>query len=159
MTLTTHAVVGAALASALPGHPVLGLGLAFASHFALDAIPHWDYPLRSISEDPADELNTDMKLGWDFVIDLGKIGSDFLLGLALGYLIGGWPGGVAGGLAAQLPDALQFVHFKLRLPPFTWLQRFHLWIHTSHKLSQRPLIGVFSQLALILAVCLLVYYY
>ncbi len=159
MTLTTHAVVGAAIAAAMPNHPVLGIVLAFASHFALDAIPHWDYHLRSMAEDEANPLKNDMKFGWDFVIDLFKIGFDFLLGLVLGYLIGGWWLGLAGGLAGQLPDFLQFVYFKFRRPPITWLQRFHVWIHTSHKLKGKPLVGIASQLALIIAVLLLVQYH
>jgi hypothetical protein len=167
MTLTTHAVVGAAIAAAMPNHPVLGIGLAFASHFALDAIPHWDYHLRSMAEDEANPLKNDMKLGRDFVIDLGKIGFDFLLGLVLAYLVGNLAGApariallvVAGGLAGQFPDFLQFVYFKFRRPPITWLQRFHMWVHTTHKLKHKPVIGVLSQLGLIIAVLLLVQYH
>jgi hypothetical protein len=39
MILTTHAVVGAALASFVPSHPVTAFAMGFASHFVLDAIP------------------------------------------------------------------------------------------------------------------------
>jgi hypothetical protein len=49
MILSTHAIVGGAVASLLPSHPMPVAALGFASHFAIDAIPHWDYPLRSIS--------------------------------------------------------------------------------------------------------------
>ena len=38
MTLTTHAVVGAAVATLLPSHPLLGISAAFLSHFFVDAI-------------------------------------------------------------------------------------------------------------------------
>jgi len=47
MTLAAHSIVGGATVSLMPTHPVLGLCLAFARHFVLDAMPHWDYPMRS----------------------------------------------------------------------------------------------------------------
>ena len=50
MILSTHAVVGGAIASLGPSDPILAAAAGFASYFAIDAIPHWDYPLRSISE-------------------------------------------------------------------------------------------------------------
>jgi hypothetical protein len=49
MILSTHAVVGVALASFVPSHPFAAFVIGFASHFALDAIPHWDYPIKSRS--------------------------------------------------------------------------------------------------------------
>jgi hypothetical protein len=52
MILSTHAVVGAALATFVPSHPVAAFMMGFASHFALDAIPHWDYPIKSRSVNP-----------------------------------------------------------------------------------------------------------
>jgi hypothetical protein len=52
MILSTRAIVGGALASVFPSHPVVVIAAGFASHFAIDAIPHWDYPLRSISTGP-----------------------------------------------------------------------------------------------------------
>jgi hypothetical protein len=53
MILSTHAIVGGAIAGLFPSHPVLVAAAAFASHFAIDAIPHWDYPLHAISVRPA----------------------------------------------------------------------------------------------------------
>ena len=52
MILSTHAIVGAAIASFLPSHPTTAFVLGFGSHFVLDAIPHWDYPIKSASVDP-----------------------------------------------------------------------------------------------------------
>lgn len=49
MILCTHAIIGGAIASLLPLNPAAAAIAGFASHFAIDAIPHWDYPLRSIS--------------------------------------------------------------------------------------------------------------
>ncbi len=36
-----HAIVGAAIATAIP-NPLISLPLAFASHFVLDLVPHWN---------------------------------------------------------------------------------------------------------------------
>lgn len=52
MILSTHAVVGGAIGSLFPSHPILVALLGFTSHFVIDAIPHWDYPLKSISVKP-----------------------------------------------------------------------------------------------------------
>jgi len=41
MTITAHALVGGAIAAAIP-NPALGFLLAVASHPILDIIPHWD---------------------------------------------------------------------------------------------------------------------
>ncbi|MFH1193448.1 MAG: hypothetical protein V1661_00470 [bacterium] len=41
MLLTTHAVAGATI-GILTGNPLLGFGLAIASHHTLDALPHFD---------------------------------------------------------------------------------------------------------------------
>ena len=42
MTATAHALVSAAIAASVP-NPALSLPLAFASHFVMDVIPHWDF--------------------------------------------------------------------------------------------------------------------
>jgi hypothetical protein len=38
-----------AIASLMPSHPLLAAIAAFAGHFAIDAIPHWDWRPRSIA--------------------------------------------------------------------------------------------------------------
>ncbi len=43
MTATAHALVGGAIAAAIPNHPALGITLAALSHPILDMIPHWDF--------------------------------------------------------------------------------------------------------------------
>jgi hypothetical protein len=42
MTSTAHALVAGAIVAAVP-NPELSLPLAFASHFIMDAVPHWDF--------------------------------------------------------------------------------------------------------------------
>ena len=48
MILSVHATFGAAVASLVPAHPVAAFALGFASHLALDLIPHRDYDLVSV---------------------------------------------------------------------------------------------------------------
>lgn len=42
MTATAHALVSAAIARAVP-NPSLAIPLVIASHFIMDAVPHWDF--------------------------------------------------------------------------------------------------------------------
>ena len=135
MTLTSHAIVGAALASAVPTHPLVAFSLGFCSHFLLDAIPHWDYHLNSMQEDKENPLASDMKIGKSFLFDLCKIGLDFLLGFVLAFLFFGRSGNapanltlLCGGLGAVLPDFLHFVYFKWKHEPFRSIEKFHLKI-------------------------------
>lgn len=155
MTLTTHAIVGAAVASVIPQHPMLGFIFGFLSHFAIDAIPHWHYRVSSIHIDPDNHLNNDMHLNKYFPFDLVKIGCDGILGITISliffqpfheplqkYILFGALGGV-------LPDALQFVYWKFRHEPLTTLQRFHIWIHAKKYLDHLYLWGILLQVAII----------
>lgn len=40
MFVTSHLLTGAAIGSVVP-NPLLTIPLAFVSHFAMDALPHW----------------------------------------------------------------------------------------------------------------------
>jgi hypothetical protein len=157
LTLTTHAIVGAAIASLLPAHPALAISAAFASHFLLDAIPHWDYPLRSDSMRPG--LVGAMKFDGAVLADMLTIGADALLGLGLALLLLARPGDRAliacGAGAAILPDALQFAYMRLPREPLISLQRFHCWIHASRDLNRRPVLGLAAQTGLVFLVLLI----
>ncbi|MDO8561186.1 MAG: hypothetical protein Q7R91_03145 [bacterium] len=151
MILTTHAITGVAAASLVPSHRVLAFFLAFASHFLIDAIPHWDYHLVSKRYVGGNLMATDMPFGWDFCKDLVKIGFDFVLGLFFSFIIFGlffnlsfWLIliGVAGGM---LPDFLQFVYMKFKHEPLVSLQRFHMWIHTKKRLYGKVFLGILLQ--------------
>ncbi len=69
MVLTSHILAGAAVAAKIQ-NPLIGLPLAFFSHFLLDALPHREY---SIS-DPKSK---------NFPRSVGKILIDLSLGLGL----------------------------------------------------------------------------
>src|SRR3984885_11655680 len=119
LTLTTHAIVGAAIACVLPAHPCLVIGAAFASHFLLDAIPHWDYPLRSDSVNP--NVAGAMKYDRALLADMVMIGTDGLLGIALALFLLATPGDsflvLCAASAAILPDALQFAYIRFPHEP------------------------------------------
>lgn len=162
MTLTTHAVVGAALASSMPDHLLVGFVLAFASHFVLDAIPHWDYSLSSYKKDDSNRLNDAMAINKDFFVDLLKIGCDMSCGILLVLLFFTLNGPhllwapLIGAFGAVLPDALQFVYFKWRHQPMVSLQRFHVWCHSERDFNDKPLVGVPFQ-AVLIALAVYVY--
>jgi hypothetical protein len=135
MILTTHAIAGAAVACAVPNYPVAGFALGFASHFVLDAIPHWDYKLTSYSEDQNNPMNNDMTLDKKFIFDFAKICLDVFVGFACVFALSGFLNPIytlplfAGAVGGVLPDALQFVYFKWRHEPLVALQKFHLRVH------------------------------
>ena len=121
MTLTTHAIVGASIASLFPEHPILAFGLAFASHYVSDMIPHTElFPEHFIIEksdtNATESAAKKLKLAFhDARSSLGflLIGVDFVAAIILCLLIFvrneqsllivaiGFLGGV-------LPDFLQF---------------------------------------------------
>lgn len=158
MILTTHAIVGAAAASIFPANPVVAFAAAFASHFIVDALPHWDYPIRFDYVNP--KVGGKFKFDKELILDAVTIGSDLIIGFALSYLIFG---GtllqeiiLAGALGGILPDPLQFVSVRIRCEPFATLQRFHERIQEGkHVFKSRPIIGIVLQTIFVAAVALL----
>ena len=151
MILSTHAVVGAAIASFLPSHPAAAFVLGFASHFALDAVPHWDYPIHSPSVDP--KIGAPLKFDRALLRDAVTIGSDGLFGLIAALFLFASPQtqGVIllGALGAMLPDALQFVHARFPYEPLRTLQRFHRRMHTDKEIKQHVVLRIGSQVLLV----------
>jgi hypothetical protein len=154
MILSTHALVGAAIATFVPSHPAAAFALGFASHFALDAIPHWDYPIRSASVDP--KINAPLRFDRALFQDALTIGADGLVGimLALFLFASAQTQSVVllGALGAILPDPLQFLHARWPHEPLRTLQRLHKWAHTQRQIKDRVCLGIVSQLSLVIAV-------
>jgi len=154
MILSTHAIVGGAIASLFPSHPILVAAAGFASHFAIDAIPHWDYPLRSISVGKTAD-NRQLTIDTSLLRDLSFIGIDACAGLVFAVFVFATPTTAwaiaLGAITGMLPDPLQFVHSVYPRGPLKLLQRFHGWIHSKRKLRWR--LGVSSQAAFAAAVC------
>ncbi len=160
MTLTSHAIVGAAIASFFPQDPALGFTLAFASHFALDAVPHFDYRIESASINP--RYGAKMKYDKALLHDFFRIGGDALVGVILALAIFAHPGnfsivlfGIAG---AFFPDILQFVYMRWKHQPLSSLQHLHHWISRGSEyfdMNNRPFLGIISQFFIILSLIFL----
>lgn len=140
MILSTHIIIGASVAQLFPDQPVLAFTAAWASHYILDSIPHWDYNLQSAQVDENNKM-TDMVINKNFAGDLAKIGLDLLIGslivFGLFYQISSGNSliilsGILGGI---FPDALQFVYFKFRHKPFVALKKFHNWCEAKTKIK------------------------
>jgi xanthosine utilization system XapX-like protein len=162
MTLGTHAVVGAAVATLFPSNPVLAFVGGFLSHFVLDAIPHWDYKILSLESDQNDKLNTDMKIGKFFFLDLFRIGADISIGIILTLLLfrntESFPFILlVGSAGAIIPDFLQFMYFKVKTEPLRTLQKFHLFAHANENINHRPVLGISCQVLVIVTSYFLVY--
>ncbi|MCX6813598.1 MAG: hypothetical protein NTV77_03965 [Candidatus Azambacteria bacterium] len=158
MILTTHAIVGAA-AGRVFSNPYVAFAAGFASHFIIDAIPHWEYDLKSRVENKENPLKEDITLNKKFIGDLARIGLDFAFGVFASIFIfrngSGFIGapasllaGVAGGV---FPDFLQFLYFKIRREPFILAQKLHIYVHKGGKKIPALPYGVVSQIILIIA--------
>lgn len=152
MILATHALVGAAVAQAFPGHPVIGFCAGFFSHFILDAIPHWEYALHT----DAYLGSTTKKKKWTVALyDMLRVSCDAQIGILLALLFI-WDGRIEtlgivfiGIVAGILPDALQMAWMILPRWPLTLLQKFHKRIHADPIWENSPLVGIVSQLFII----------
>lgn len=152
MTLATHTIVGTLIASLVPSHAVLAFGAAMASHFAVDAVPHWDYSLFSAVRDRKDPLKDGFAFDRRFARDLFRISFDAAIGVAASAILLVWlrenalPGVFIGAAGGILPDALQVAYAKWRHEPLVSLQRFHLWIQKGRQLAVGPSFGIALQI-------------
>lgn len=110
MLETPHVIIGAAIATKIP-NPLLSIPLAFASHFILDMVPHWN-----------PHINTELKNGGITKKSKSIIVFDVLLGLASGSAIAFSKGGtdinhtifiLLACFAAVLPDVMEGPYFFL----------------------------------------------
>ena len=155
MTFTTHILIAGALTKPIVhAHPVLSFGVAIASHYLTDLIPHWDYGIRSIDKKTQENVDA---IQWDFRDkkfwrDFSHFTFDALLGLGILTLIS-WPTSLTQFSAlffvsagAVLPDFLQGIYFTRKANFLKPAQRLHDFFHTRLRLSPYPLIGVPFQL-------------
>lgn len=144
MTATAHALVGGAIASAVPD-PVAGIALSAASHPLLDMIPHWDFGWGW-------RQKTKTKLLLQSIFDLG-------LGLVLAYLffgqfIGNFWYFLIAVFASEVWDILEAPYWFLgwKFPPFSTIYR----IQSSMQGKTKTVgMGIFTQVAAILVVVFL----
>lgn len=169
MILASHAVIGVAAASVFPTHPIIAFSAALASHYIMDAIPHWEYDLLSSKKDLNNPLNNDIEVGKDFFSDLSKVSLDLFIGIVASlvafYFIGlgiysSLPILIAGISGGIIPDILQFVYFRIRREPLKSLYRFHYFIHNRYrKLEEHFLVGIFLQVIIVVLTVLSANYF
>lgn len=99
-----------------------------------------------------------MKYDGALLADILTIGTDAVLGIGLALLLLGTPSSLAlvlcGAGAAILPDALQFAYVRFPREPLISIQQFHSFMHASWDLKARPILGIASQIGLVLLVLL-----
>ena len=163
MVLSTHAAVGAALATFFPTHPEVAFLAGFTSHFLLDSIPHWDYHLVAWHKDPHDTTKNDLVFTRNTLVDFVKIGADVIVGFfAVWILFASDSFGLAlisllsGAVGGMTPDALQFLYYRSGRRFLRPLQRFHNWIHAGGDLNSRPFLGIFLQLVAVVVLTIIV---
>jgi len=157
MTLATHLTFGAAVAELITSqNPVPAFFVGFTSHFLLDALPHWDYSLKSRQEDPVDPLKVHFSTSeTSFLIDLLKISADVIIGFLLtvlifrvaGVVMG--PAALSGAAGALLPDFLQFAYHRLRWRFLKKMQILHRLCHSPRKIPRQPIRGLISQVLVV----------
>jgi len=165
MTLSTHMIVGTAVASLFPNNPALGFGAAFLSHFVLDTIPHWDYAI-AMKNGSSDIKDMDIEFNKSFVKSFVKISSDVALGFIISLILiftlhfSSWPALMAGCLGGMMPDFLQLVYMKFKHEPFLSLQKFHRWIQKDRGYKiKNPVFGVLTQIIVVFFVVWMIYLY
>jgi hypothetical protein len=152
MILSVHAVFGAAVASLVPNHPVIGFTLGFVSHFALDAIPHKDYKLISLEADANNkpQLINNVYRKFRLMRDIILVSFDAIMGFCLAFLFFFNPNypiifflGASGSL---LPDFLTFLFLITKHKSLQSFFNFHVSIiHSKVVLKLNEVAGVMFQ--------------
>ena len=161
MILTPHAIVGAALANMFPNDPALGFGLAFASHYLLDLVPHTDYDISNFADSDTKTVKSIFKNA-GAALHFLFIFADFIAAIFLCFLIFVRNDrtllltfiGIVGGL---LPDFLQFLYYKFKKQPWIFFQKVHDKFHYFIKIKSEFFWGILFQI--VLPVCALAFYF
>ena len=173
MILVTHAIAGGAVASLVPNNPVLGFTLGFASHFLLDAIPHWDYPIRSLekSKEKLKEINTEshgiinkvnndidfIERNWMFLFrDFIFVVLDVLAGLIVVFYFAQTKNQdfltpFLGAFGGVLPDGILFLFFFTKHNSLKWMKDLQDFFHTKIKINNH-IFGFLLQIVFIILI-------
>lgn len=145
MTATGHALIGTVIAAKI-GNPALAIPLALASHFVVDALPHWDTSYHR-------KQKSRMKF---FIQTL----ADFTIGLILSYALIQllFPQTNLGYafimiLISQAPDWLTapYLFFNWDFAPFNWMYKLQKLFDTHMAMPW----GLINQVAIVVAVIIL----
>lgn len=150
MLETPHALLGAAIAVKL-GNPALSIPIAFASHFVLERVPHWNPHLNYETE----KYGKPTKKSTAIVI----IDSSLALGLGSAIAFSQFPnitmviGTLLSSFAAVLPDLIEAPYFFLNIRNNKYIKR---WIkfQKSIQIDAPPFLGLLTQTLTIAAIFL-----
>lgn len=152
MILISHALVG----TALTGKHFQGgmiFAIAFASHYILDAIPHWHYSVPQIQKVMNDTTGREtLSFQMIFFPDFLKIAVDCIVGGVLSYFIfgGSMENILLAVMGAVAPDVLVGLS---RFYPQYVLElhyRFHSWAHSNMRLDDQPFLGIVTQVIFVI---------
>lgn len=121
MTAPNHALTGALIGLSV-AEPVLALPLAVLSHFALDAIPHYDVPRSASHQRFSRQLGIEAALCGVIVLCLVVTQPRHWIAAAVGAFL------------ATSPDLLWIPKFLKKeemvpvKPTDNWFWRFHAWV-------------------------------
>lgn len=148
MTATAHAVIGTIIAAKI-GNPAFAIPLAFASHIAADAFPHWDVGTNGHKKNKK-SVRVEVLEGF-LDVSAGFIFSYFIIyflfpktDLLYAFLLI---------LVAQSLDWIMgpYYFFNIKIPPFEWAYRFQKKFDNR---MDKPW-GVISQVAIVLLITIL----
>lgn len=152
MVLTTHAVIGAALTQHVGDYAAVFI-LSFASHYVADMIPHWHYPTNKLKKAVETKPGTkSISFNAHFFPEMVRVAFDLGLGVAISLMFFEVSPSIIilGAFAATIPDLMVGAGHIWPNAFLTWHDRLHRWIHSSTNLDDRPLLGIGSQVVLII---------
>ncbi len=142
MLLTPHILAALAIVTKVQ-NPILGLFLAFLSHYLLDVFPQKEYSIANIRN-----------RSWSKSLpDFLKVFSDILVGLIIVFLLGGFrPLFLVAIFLALVPDGFTLLHCIF---PANKLLKKHLKMHTAiNAIGENKKIpafwGIASQIAVVI---------
>jgi hypothetical protein len=140
MTITNHLLVGAIIGLTV-SNPVVAIVLAFASHFAMDALPHFGYPGQK-------GYTEVLKYRLSHLVIVGT----FITSLAVVAILAitGHPFALLTGLVAASPDAIGLYNYlkydKKNIPARGFIKHFQVNFHRKIQRYERPW-GLYIEIA------------
>jgi len=136
-----HAMVGAAIATAIPD-PRISLPLALLSHFVTDYIPHWNPHLNT-------ELKTSGKISTQSkIIILVDAGAALMLGTYIAATSGNFIVIMLACFLAVAPDVAEIPYYFLGMK-IGWIEKLIAWQRT-HQWNTSPFWGILTQILVII---------
>ena len=132
MILTPHAIIGASVANLFPNEPIVGVVLAYTSHYILDMLPHKDYSISNFYNKETEKLSSIFKsrgaannfllIMLDVMVAIVLCSIIFIKDEKSAFIT---LLGVVGGL---LPDFLQLLYFKYKNSTFIFFKKSTIYL-------------------------------